>query len=312
MANELESHIRTILQSTPVEQLGTITAKDVRSRLLAEGTVDEAWIKANKKAVNALIGSVYEESCAPLVPVQPSQDDASVPKQEEDEYVNGHGEEYSEREGTATTSQYADEYEEDGFGISTPPPAKAKKRSKSKRELTDEEYARRLSSELNGRPRSSRLGKTSSSTSSRSKKSLSRTPKRSKKSAEHVDDSEGGGSEDEDGTGYDSDSRRPAKKRKSRKSGAGGEEGGGGGAKGGFKKEYILSVPLSALLEVDRLSRPQVVKQLWEYIKNNNLQNPSNRREILCDDQLRPIFNADKIDMFKMNKVLGQHLHEAE
>ena len=67
-----------------------------------------------------------------------------------------------------------------------------------------------------------------------------------------------------------------------------------------------LSGPLSALLEVEKLSRPQVVKQLWVYIKDNALQNPSNRREILCDDRMRPIFNADKIDMFKMNKVLGQ------
>lgn len=333
MADQLESRIRSILQSTPVEQLGTITAKDVRSRLLADGAVDEAWIKANKKAVTALISSVYEEACAPLVSVQPAdivdQDATLVPKEEE-EYVNGNGEEYSEREGTVTTSQYAEDYEDDEHGPSSPSPARSKKKgSKSKRKLTDEEYARRLSSELNGRPRSSRLGKASSS-SLRNKRAVSRTPKRNKKSAEHVDDSEGGDSDVEVGdAGYDSDSRRPAKKRKSRKTGAKGE-GGGGGAKGGFKKEYILrsvslsllshrirkltnsfpslrnSVPLSALLEVERLSRPQVVKQLWEYIKGNDLQNPSNKREILCDDLLRPIFNADKIDMFKMNKVLGQ------
>ena len=67
-----------------------------------------------------------------------------------------------------------------------------------------------------------------------------------------------------------------------------------------------ISAPLSALLEVDKLSRPQVVKQLWVYIKANDLQNPGNKREIICDDRLRPVFNADKIDMFKMNKELGQ------
>lgn len=67
-----------------------------------------------------------------------------------------------------------------------------------------------------------------------------------------------------------------------------------------------ISDPLSALLEVDRLSRPQVVKQLWVYIKANNLQNPNNKKEIMCDDRMRPVFNSDKIDMFKMNKVLGQ------
>lgn len=73
-----------------------------------------------------------------------------------------------------------------------------------------------------------------------------------------------------------------------------------------FRVRVRISAPLSALLEVDRLSRPQVVKQLWIYIKEHELQNPSNKREILCDDRLRLVFNSDKIDMFKMNKVLGQ------
>ena len=68
---------------------------------------------------------------------------------------------------------------------------------------------------------------------------------------------------------------------------------------------------MSALLEVDRLSRPQVVKQLWVYIKDHELQNPSNKREILCDDRMRLVFNSDKIDMFKMNKVLGQYVSPA-
>lgn len=66
------------------------------------------------------------------------------------------------------------------------------------------------------------------------------------------------------------------------------------------------SAPLSALLEVDKLSRPQVVKRLWDYIKGNELQNPSNRREIMCDERFKAVFNVDKLNMFKMNQVLGQ------
>ena len=45
------------------------------------------------------------------------------------------------------------------------------------------------------------------------------------------------------------------------------------------------------------------MSKLWEYIKANNLQNPDNRREILCDAKLYPLFNVDKIHMFTMNKV---------
>jgi chromatin remodeling complex protein RSC6 len=74
-----------------------------------------------------------------------------------------------------------------------------------------------------------------------------------------------------------------------------------------FTFVYIyISDPLAAVLQYDKLSRPQVVKQLWVYIKGNELQNPGNRREILCDAGLRAVFGVDKIDMFKMNKVLGQ------
>jgi chromatin remodeling complex protein RSC6 len=60
---------------------------------------------------------------------------------------------------------------------------------------------------------------------------------------------------------------------------------------------------------VDKLSRPQVVKKLWEYIHGHALQNPSNKREIICDDAMRAVFATDKIDMFRMNKVLGKYVY---
>ena len=47
----------------------------------------------------------------------------------------------------------------------------------------------------------------------------------------------------------------------------------------------------------------------WEYIKKNNLQNPENKREIIADAKLKPIFGGkDKVSMFEMNKHLAQHL----
>lgn len=56
------------------------------------------------------------------------------------------------------------------------------------------------------------------------------------------------------------------------------------------------------------MSRPQIVKGLWNHIKENQLQNPNNKREIICDPSMKAIFNVDKIDMFQMNKVLGQYV----
>ena len=56
------------------------------------------------------------------------------------------------------------------------------------------------------------------------------------------------------------------------------------------------------------LPRGEVVSKVWDYIKKHNLQNPENRREILADDKLEPVFGKKKVTMFEMNKHLAQHL----
>lgn len=52
----------------------------------------------------------------------------------------------------------------------------------------------------------------------------------------------------------------------------------------------------------------QIVKQLWAYIRKHNLQDPSNKRKIICNDELRLVFETDCTDMFKMNKLLAKHI----
>lgn len=52
----------------------------------------------------------------------------------------------------------------------------------------------------------------------------------------------------------------------------------------------------------------QIVKQLWVYIRKHNLQDPENKRKIICDDALRLVFETDCTDMFKMNKLLAKHI----
>jgi chromatin remodeling complex protein RSC6 len=68
------------------------------------------------------------------------------------------------------------------------------------------------------------------------------------------------------------------------------------------------SKELAAVVGSDPLPRPQVVKKVWDYIKSNNLQNPSNKREIKADDKLRAVFGKDKVTMFEMNKHIAAHL----
>ncbi|HEY8564416.1 MAG TPA: SWIB/MDM2 domain-containing protein [Beijerinckiaceae bacterium] len=68
------------------------------------------------------------------------------------------------------------------------------------------------------------------------------------------------------------------------------------------------SKELAAIVGADPLPRGEVVSKIWAYIKSNKLQNPSNGREILADDKLKPVFGKDKVTMFEMNKYLAQHL----
>ena len=56
---------------------------------------------------------------------------------------------------------------------------------------------------------------------------------------------------------------------------------------------------------ISKLPRTEVIKRIWMHIKDNNLQNPNNKKEILCDDKLEKIFKRKKIDMFQMTKVLS-------
>ena len=68
------------------------------------------------------------------------------------------------------------------------------------------------------------------------------------------------------------------------------------------------SKELAEVVGADSLSRGEVVSKMWEYIKKHELQNPENKREIIADYKLRPIFGKDKVTMFEMNKHLAAHL----
>lgn len=70
-----------------------------------------------------------------------------------------------------------------------------------------------------------------------------------------------------------------------------------------------LSQELSEVVGQNELSRSDVTKALWVYIKEHNLQDPANRRLIVPDDKLAKVFgNHEPLDMFKLAGVLSKHL----
>ncbi|SCV04449.1 LAME_0H18514g1_1 [Lachancea meyersii CBS 8951] len=74
------------------------------------------------------------------------------------------------------------------------------------------------------------------------------------------------------------------------------------------QNKMILSPELQELVKEPEMARTQVVKKVWEYIREHDLQNPSDRREIMCDDKMKPIFGA-KTTMFALNKSLSKHIY---
>ena len=81
-----------------------------------------------------------------------------------------------------------------------------------------------------------------------------------------------------------------------------------------LNKPLLLSAEMAAVFndEYSELTRPEVVKKLWEYIKQNDLQDPKDKRFILCDEKLVNLFNRPRINCFKMAKFMSAHLHRKE
>ncbi|BFZ57836.1 hypothetical protein PYCC9005_004890 [Savitreella phatthalungensis] len=92
-----------------------------------------------------------------------------------------------------------------------------------------------------------------------------------------------------------------------------GEEGDGSRAKraptkNGFNKMLTLSGPLAALTGQAFLSRPQVAKAVWAYIKQHNLQDKADKRYINCDSPLAQLLGTTRVHMFTMTKLLQPHM----
>jgi chromatin remodeling complex protein RSC6 len=76
-----------------------------------------------------------------------------------------------------------------------------------------------------------------------------------------------------------------------------------------FMKPMTLSAELEAVVGKGPMPRSEVVKAIWVYIKKHDLQNPKNKRNIIADDKLLPVFGGKKeVTMFEMTKLVSVHL----
>ena len=77
---------------------------------------------------------------------------------------------------------------------------------------------------------------------------------------------------------------------------------------GEINKPFKVSDDLEAIIGLSVASRPQCIKNLWDYIKENNLQNPDSKTFFTPDRKMAKIFGKDSISTFSMAKYLANHL----
>ena len=75
-----------------------------------------------------------------------------------------------------------------------------------------------------------------------------------------------------------------------------------------MQKTYALSPELQAVCGAKSLTRPQVVKKMWEYIKAHKCQDAKNRRMINPDQKLSEVLGKKPIDMLKIATCLSKHI----
>lgn len=76
-----------------------------------------------------------------------------------------------------------------------------------------------------------------------------------------------------------------------------------------FMKPLNVSPDLAAVVGKGPMPRSEAAKQIWAYIKKNNLQDPNDKRTIIADENLKKVFDGKaSVNMFEMTKYVSKHL----
>lgn len=79
-----------------------------------------------------------------------------------------------------------------------------------------------------------------------------------------------------------------------------------------FRRPIVPAKPLHLFVEDRAQTRADVVRSFTTYVKQHNLQDPSDRRIINCDQSLKTILGVDKCTFLQLPKFLSPHLSKPE
>lgn len=261
--------------------LNTIGPKTIRKRLAIEkGHAERGLdIDARKAELNALIEHIYADFINESSEEEPLAAKSSPVKKKRVKQDPDPDLEPDHRDKKASSPPEEDDYS----SLEDDTPRKKARRTRVPKSEDDEDIARRLHAEMNGR--TSRRGKTTSSKIKRKTKiKLNREPSEASKRGNAAFNmplltSPAVQTFFANAKGQPEDDPNMIR-----------DENG-----------YVTHIP-----------RPQMVKRIWAHIKHEGLQDTTDKRMINCDDALRNLLAVERVHMFTMNKILSQHLHKPE
>ena len=76
----------------------------------------------------------------------------------------------------------------------------------------------------------------------------------------------------------------------------------------GFTKPLNLSPELQAWAGCEACSRPEITKKLWAYVKENDLQDPKDKRYVISDEALHYLTGEPRFQAFSFLKLIKDHV----
>ncbi|WVZ60653.1 hypothetical protein U9M48_010645 [Paspalum notatum var. saurae] len=76
----------------------------------------------------------------------------------------------------------------------------------------------------------------------------------------------------------------------------------------GITQPKPVSPVLQAIVGAPEIPRTEALKRLWAYIKQHNLQDPADRKVVVCDEKLKALFaGRERVGFLEIAKLLNPH-----
>lgn len=76
----------------------------------------------------------------------------------------------------------------------------------------------------------------------------------------------------------------------------------------GITQPKPVSPALQAIVGAPEIPRTEALKRLWAYIKQHNLQDPADKKVVVCDEKLKALFaGRERVGFLEIAKLLNPH-----